>query len=75
LKRNLPSTNVNPSKNDLSVRKNTIEKQISMPKKQNETIKLSLQYNRASFSCSKKFKELHLFLTKVVKSCIYAKAF
>ena len=27
---------------------------------------------RASFCCSKELKKLHLFLTKVAKSCIYS---
>ena len=34
-----------------------------------------LVISRASFCCTKKLKKLHLFLTKVAKSCIYAQAF
>jgi len=37
--------------------------------------KSKLLLSRASFCCTKKLKKLHLFLTKVTKSCIYAQTF
>ena len=34
---------------------------------------MDIVISRASFCCTENLKELHLFLTKVAKSCIYAR--